>query len=162
MAIIPLFGKTKKSIIAVDPGLKGAIVLIETDGTTLAYEKNKMTTQKFVDVIKWFSSKNKDTVAYMENVHALPKNGVNSMFTFGKELGWYNGVFSCLDIMVHRPAPQLWQNRIGVVTIRNRTYTKRKEDLYHLAMERFGHLIEVTSDNCDALLIGHYATMMES
>ena len=161
-AIIPLFKSVKKSIIAVDPGLKGAVTLIELGGKTYIFEKNQMGNKKFAEIFGWFQSKNKNIVAYVEDVHAYPKNGVSSMFSFGKELGWYNGIFDFLKIPVLRPSPQLWQKRIGVITVRNRTYNKRKESLYNLAMERFGHLIEVTADNCDSLLIGHYAALMES
>lgn len=48
--------------------------------------------------------------AYMEKVHAFPKQGVVSMFEFGKVFGYWQGLLKGLGYDVILIAPQKWQS----------------------------------------------------
>lgn len=45
----------------------------------------------------------------IEKVHAMPKQGVTSMFTFGMGYGIWLGIIATLKIPVHLIAPQTWK-----------------------------------------------------
>ena len=47
--------------------------------------------------------------ATIEQVHAMPKQGVSSTFNFGMNFGWWLGVLEMLDINVTLVSPQTWQ-----------------------------------------------------
>jgi crossover junction endodeoxyribonuclease RuvC len=53
--------------------------------------------------------------AYLERVHALPKQGVTSSFSFGLSYGLVRGVLAALGISVQLITPQEWKRsfRLG-------------------------------------------------
>ena len=50
----------------------------------------------------------------VELVHAMPGQGVTSMFTFGQVCGVILGVLAALGHVPVRPTPQRWQKALGV------------------------------------------------
>lgn len=87
----------------IDPGKTGAIAFLDENGTldsvedfpqSLAVVKDKVADIKMV---------------YLEEVHAMPKQGVVSTFTFGENFGWWKGVLSALGIPFRTVRPQDWQ-----------------------------------------------------
>ncbi|MEK6833405.1 MAG: hypothetical protein AABY32_05135, partial [Nanoarchaeota archaeon] len=51
-------------------------------------------------------------LAALEKVHAMPKQGVSSMFSFGFSTGQACGVLAALKIPIIRPTPQKWKKDI--------------------------------------------------
>ena len=52
--------------------------------------------------------------AYIEKVHAMPKQGGTGMFRFGENFGQWTGILSGLGVTVDRrryPTPQAWKKR---------------------------------------------------
>jgi hypothetical protein len=54
------------------------------------------------------------TQAYVESVHAMPKQGVSSSFRFGEALGAVRGVLGALSIPVHLVTPQRWKKTLAL------------------------------------------------
>jgi hypothetical protein len=97
-------------ILGCDPGLKGAIAFYfasydkitvedmpvangDVDAATLAERIRQML----------------PTVAIVEGVHSMPKQGVASSFKFGKGYGTVLGVIAALGVPVHIVAPTAWK-----------------------------------------------------
>jgi crossover junction endodeoxyribonuclease RuvC len=62
----------------------------------------------------------KNCICYIEDVHAMPGQGVTSMFNFGYGLGELYGILSVLDIPVVAVTPQAWHKVVygtGVKTV---------------------------------------------
>jgi crossover junction endodeoxyribonuclease RuvC len=53
-------------------------------------------------------------LAYLENVHAMPGQGVTSMFSFGRSLGRIEGVLGALEVDIVYTEPRVWTNKMGV------------------------------------------------
>lgn len=63
-------------------------------------------------LIRWHGS---ETRAYIESVHAMPAQGVASVFTFGHAAGVAEGVIQGLGIPYDLVTPQGWKQRAGLI-----------------------------------------------
>lgn len=94
-------------------------------------------------------------VVYIEEVTAMPKQGVSSVFTFGQAHGLVLGVFAAHGIRIVRVRPQTWQ-----------TKTKSRGDPRPRAVELYPDRVKDLqlvkhAGRADALLIAHYGQLME-
>ena len=56
------------------------------------------------------------TIAMIEKVHSMPKQGVASSFTFGKGYGFLLGCLTALEIPFEYVTPQKWQRYLGCLS----------------------------------------------
>lgn len=105
--------------IGIDPGASGAIVIM--NGTALI-EWAPMPTVKIgtatrvnapalAEILKNFDRAH----AFVEQVGAMPGQGVSSMFSFGHAAGVVAGVLGALAIPVTLVTPQAWKKRAGLI-----------------------------------------------
>jgi crossover junction endodeoxyribonuclease RuvC len=94
--------------------------------------------------------------AFLEKVHAMPKQGVTSCFTFGQNYGFIRGLLTALEIPFEDVTPNAWQKQAGLLR-RNKdeTITQKKNRHKQQAQQLFPHL-KVTHAIADALLICEY------
>jgi crossover junction endodeoxyribonuclease RuvC len=101
-------------LLGVDPGLEGALAFYDTELEALicvdmpTIRTRNKTHIADADIVSCVRSMRPD-VAVVENVHALPKQGVTSMFNFGVGFGVLRGVLAALDIPVSFLTPQEWR-----------------------------------------------------
>ena len=88
-------------------------------------------------------------VALIEKVHSMPKQGVKSSFTFGKNYGMLLMALTALEIPFEYVSPAVWQRYLKCKTGGDKKITRQK------AQELFPHL-KITHAIADALLIGEY------
>jgi len=116
-------------IIGVDPGISGAISIIENlkrpkvsvHGTPTTTEvkvvKKKKRYIKHYDLkamselIKPYVGKN--VLIYMEKVHAMTGQGVTSMFSFGRGVGIWEGIFAAHGLDYEEVSPSIWKKEYG-------------------------------------------------
>lgn len=136
--------------LGVDPGASGAIAMIEVVGEPVNVESCKLC-ETPADVIAWIESHIVDgrTVARIEKVHAMPKQGVSSSFKFGQSFGWLLGVLDALRIPYEFVTPQKWQAHMGCLT-------KGDKNVSKAAAQRLWPNLKITHANADALLIAEY------
>ncbi len=105
--------------LGVDPGISGAIVLLE-DGlpiewlrmpTYMVGKNNRVNAAALANML----SHQYIDKAYVEQVGAMPGQGVTSMFTFGHAVGTVMGVLGALAIPVANVTPQSWKKRAGII-----------------------------------------------
>lgn len=109
-------------LIGVDPGVSGAIVVLQSAACPDPVEWIRMPT------IKQGKSSRVDAAAvarfladfdvghaYIEQVGAMPGQGVTSMFTFGHAAGVVEGVVVGQMIPITKVTPQAWKRRAGLV-----------------------------------------------
>lgn len=110
-------------VIGIDPGLAGAIALVDLDGELHdVLDMPKMVTgkrasgtpkyqvddQKVRDIfVNWQADD--DLVCMIERVQSAPGGGATSMFTFGEGFGLVKGVMTGLDIDYHLVTPAKWK-----------------------------------------------------
>lgn len=103
---------------------------------------------------KLYNRGNFGAKALLEKVHAMPGQGVTSMFTFGKGYGFLRGCLSSGGIPFDDVTPQAWQKALGCLTKGDKNVSKAK------AQQLFPHL-KITHATADALLIGEYLRRRE-
>jgi crossover junction endodeoxyribonuclease RuvC len=107
-------------IVGIDPGASGAIVILEdnvpiewmimpTYQVGSAKRVNAAELTDFMDMVKY-----PDHV-YIEQVHAMPGQGVTSMFNFGHSCGTVMGVLGALGLPHTMVTPQKWKKAAGLI-----------------------------------------------
>ena len=148
-------------VAGIDPGLSGAIAILSNgqyeyvcDMPVLKSESGK----RYVDAVELASilcSWEPDLVV-IENVHAMPKQGVTSTFTFGESFGVIKGVVGALNYQSYLVSPKVWKKAAGLIK-------QDKEASRQLAIDMFGDApLSRKRDNgrAEALLIGYYGAPM--
>ena len=146
--------KKYKIILGIDPGKMGAIAIIKGKKVT-AYKFPKELEDLSV-IVKMYVDKYKteDIKVLIEHVHAFPTDSRPSAFSFGRNLGHWEGVLSTFELEIDTVAPRTWQSFYDIPVIKNKH--ERKHWLKNKALELFPKL-KITLANCDALLIANYA-----
>jgi crossover junction endodeoxyribonuclease RuvC len=111
-------------VLGVDPGAGGALAMFDTDlqalvvcdmpvarvraGKTL---RRQISESWLADILKNYQP----DCAWIERVHALPKQGVTSSFSFGVAYGLVRGVLGGLGVPVTLVTPNEWKRafRLG-------------------------------------------------
>lgn len=144
-------------ILGIDPGEKGGFAFKDTSNSEMTvFEFSKMTHKEIADTLKFYACFD-DVYCIIEKVHAAPGQGVVSMFTFGKNYGFWLGVLTAAGIPFEEVTPQTWQAGMGIRHARHTAYTERKRALKQKAEQLFPQL-KVTLANADALLICEFAS----
>lgn len=112
--------------IGVDPGLDGAIAVLDKDGGLVqVYDmptvevvvggkaKRKVAPAAIADELKLYTTDGR-CVAICESVSARPGQGVTSMFGFGRSLGVVEGVLAGMGIPYETVPPATWVRRMRV------------------------------------------------
>lgn len=143
-------------IIGIDPGSHGALSLVSLNGN---YRKvfgfSKHTEYDIKDIL--LEHKNflgYDVKVYLEEVHAMPKDGKVQAFSFGKNYGFWIGLLTGLGIPYTTVIPLKWQSALRLKT-RGLEYREKKNALKANAQRLFPDL-SPTLETCDALLIAEY------
>jgi hypothetical protein len=96
--------------LGVDPGKTGAIALLTGDDYQV--EDYPGDPAQVVDLLRSWMLRYEIRLAALEKVGARPGQGVVSMFTFGQNLGAYQGILAALGIPYTMPTPQQWQRNL--------------------------------------------------
>ena len=106
-------------VLGIDPGASGALVLLEnghpiewTEMPTLKI--GKATRVNAPALTDWIASCCCDHV-YVEQVHAMPGQGVTSMFNFGHSCGTVMGVLGALGLPHTMVTPVFWKREMGLI-----------------------------------------------
>ena len=153
-----------KTIIAIDPGAKGAIATrIEHNIVSLQPMPDTCTDlANLIRETKHTADENNDEiVAYLEEVHAMPGQGTVSMFTFGQGYGHLEQVLADFRIRTIKVRPSKWEKYLGLTDKKGTEKREHKNNLKRRAQELFPD-IKVTLQNADALLISEYAWRQEN
>lgn len=110
-------------IIGIDPGCSGAIVMLRNNGSHVAHLNMptiKVGTKTRVNgaaIAAFFRehSYREPYHAHLEQVGAMPGQGVSSMFTFGHAAGVVEGLLQGLGIPYTLVTPQAWKKRAGLI-----------------------------------------------
>ena len=97
-------------IIGIDPGLSGAIAVLENNKVLNLFEmpvmsegkknKRQLNSAQLVNLIEDSINENDDVAVVVEQVNAMPGQGVTSMFNFGQTFGAIKGVCAALRLPI--------------------------------------------------------------
>jgi len=108
-------------IIGIDPGAAGAVAILEPDGSLVQVfdmpsveivsngkAKRRISPEMLAAELRLYNVH--ATCAYIEQVGAMPGQGVSSMFAFGEAFGLAKGVLAGLGIPVQSVPPARWDD----------------------------------------------------
>ena len=103
--------------VGIDPGKSGGICVYNTETTDIESHKMPDTVHGIAELLGDIIVKHADKgiKVVLEKVHAMPGQGVTSMFTFGQGFGWLEGVISALGMPCIEVPPQRWMKLIGTM-----------------------------------------------
>ena len=133
--------------IGIDPGYSGGIALITSRGAEAVRMPD--TERDTWEQLEYWVSGSAFTVAAIEKVHSMPKQGVASSFKFGTSYGGLRMALIASKVSFVLVTPQKWQKALGCLTKGDKNVTKVR------AQELWPH-IKVTHAIADALLIAEY------
>ena len=97
-------------IIGIDPGLSGAIAVLVNNKVVNIFDmpvmpegkknKRQLNSAQLVTLIKENIRSGEDTSVVVEQVNAMPGQGVTSMFNFGQTFGAIKGVCAALELPI--------------------------------------------------------------
>jgi crossover junction endodeoxyribonuclease RuvC len=143
--------------IGIDPGINGAIALLDTDGTLVdVYDMQcaggAVSAQLLAAAENWADHTTYGTVI-IEDVASMPGQGVSSTFKFGRSKGVVEGVFAALGRPIVYITPAKWKRDLRL--------TKDKGACRQRAVELWPHkaalFARVKDDGrAEAALIAHW------
>ena len=137
----------------IDPGKKGGLSIIFEDG---AIRSVPLTHGSLISYCKAFEGAT-DVRFCIEAVHAMPKQGVRSVFTFGEEYGYIKGVLEAYGVSYQEIPPERWKKEFGLNTDKKKSIEVCKAlfpNVNLLATERS----KVEHDGmAESLLLAEYA-----
>lgn len=141
------------NILGIDPGASGGIALLKDDG---AQAWKMPATERDTWALICPEPETWIDVAYIEQVHSMPKQGVASTFKFGQNYGLLRGLLIAASIRFEAVPPRTWQGVFSLPSLKAAgSLTKKKNAHKARAQELFPDL-KVTHANADALLIAEY------
>tara|TARA_Y100000590_G_scaffold213292_1_gene241658 strand:+ start:15052 stop:15546 length:495 start_codon:yes stop_codon:yes gene_type:complete len=114
-------------IIGIDPGISGAICFFENGEVKEIIEmptmadgkKNKRQvngTQIYNEIFKRIENLSKKEIyVVIEQVSAMPGQGVTSMFNFGQSFGVIKGICSAMQLSTYYIRPVKWKKYFGLI-----------------------------------------------
>ena len=112
-------------IIGIDPGLSGAIAILEdkkvfsvSDMPVMAEgKKNKrqLNSAQLVNIIRENTNPKEDIAVVVEQVNAMPGQGVTSMFNFGQSFGVLKGICAAMQLPIFFVRPAKWKKYFDLI-----------------------------------------------
>lgn len=97
-------------VLGIDPGVKGALCIIDTDTNDIFTHPISLLDGRIdVKAIGQFLFQHKPDIAYIEQVHGMPKHSSKGNFTFGLNHGLVLACVYMLEIPTVFVAPVTWK-----------------------------------------------------
>ena len=141
-----------KTYIGIDPGKSGALALLTEDGqcTVVPFQESAYTA-----ILK--AASGPSSVCCLEKVGAMPGQGVVSMFNFGHNLGYIEGLLQAFDIPYQLVPPQTWKKEFCVTSDKNTSIEVCRKLFPHVCLLPTARSRKPSDGMAEAMLIAEYA-----
>ena len=151
-------------IIGIDPGLSGGIAVLDDLKIFDVYDmpimsegkknKNQLNSAQLVNIIKKNIISNGDTFLIVEQVSAMPGQGVTSMFNFGQTFGSIKGICAALNLPIFFVRPAKWKKHFDLINSSKDASRTKVIEMYPSISSRLSKKKDV--NKADAILIARY------
>ena len=151
-------------IIGIDPGISGAISILENKKILEVYDtptmidgkknKRQINSAQVTNIIKERLKDGKEVIVVVEHVNAMPGQGVTSMFNFGQSFGVIKGICAALGLPIYFVRPSKWKKHFNLIkTNKDASRTKVIEAYPEISSKLHR---KKDSNRADAILIALY------
>ena len=153
-------------IIGIDPGLSGSICFLD-DGKILDViemptmaegKKNKRQvngSQIFNEISRRINQdSNQDIRVVIEQVSAMPGQGVTSMFNFGQSFGTLKGICSAMQLPMYFIRPAKWKKYFGLINSEKDASRTKAIEIFPYFSSKLSK--KKDSNKADAILIANF------
>ena len=153
-------------VIGIDPGISGAICFFENGQVSEIVEmpvmadgkKNKRQVngpQIYNEISKRISEvPKKDIIVVIEQVSAMPGQGVTSMFNFGQSFGVLKGICSAMQLSMHFVRPAKWKKYFGLIKTQKDASRTKVIEIFPYISSQLSR--KKDSNKADAVLIASF------
>ena len=151
-------------IIGIDPGLSGGIAVLENNKILNMFDmpvmaegkknKRQLNSAQLVSLIKDNIKVNEEIVVVVEQVNAMPGQGVTSMFNFGQTFGAIKGVCAALELPIFFVRPSKWKKHFELINSSKDSSRTKAIEMYPALSNQLAKKKDVNKS--DAILIARY------
>jgi|TARA_B110000444_G_C18762343_1_gene558202 crossover junction endodeoxyribonuclease RuvC len=151
-------------IIGIDPGLSGAIAILDNNKIKELFDmpvmpdgkknKRQLNCALLVKLINDNIKNLEDTVMVVEQVNAMPGQGVTSMFNFGQTFGAIKGICAALGLPIFFVRPAKWKKHFELINSSKDASRTKAIEMYPSLSDQLSKKKDVNKS--DAILIARY------
>jgi len=151
-------------IIGIDPGLSGAIAISENNQVINIFEipvmsegkknKRQLNSALLVSLLRENINKSEEVAVVVEQVNAMPGQGVTSMFNFGQTFGAIKGICAALDLPIFFVRPSKWKKHFELINSSKDSSRTKAIEMYPKLSNQLAKKKDVNKS--DAILIARF------
>ncbi len=153
-------------IIGIDPGISGSICFFENGKILDVIEMPTMTDGKknkrqvngaqiYNEILKKTNKSSQDNIrVVIEQVSAMPGQGVTSMFNFGQSFGILKGICSAMQLPMYFVRPAKWKKYFGLINSEKDASRTRVIEMFPYFSSQLSK--KKDSNKADAILIASF------
>jgi crossover junction endodeoxyribonuclease RuvC len=151
-------------IIGIDPGLSGGIAILEDNKVQQLFDmpvmpegkknKRQLNSAQLVKLIKDNIINKEEVAVIVEQVNAMPGQGVTSMFNFGQTFGAIKGVCAALSLPIFFVRPSKWKKHFELINSSKDASRTKAIEMYPTLSNELSKKKDVNKS--DAILIARY------
>ena len=151
-------------IIGIDPGLSGAIAILENNKVLNMFDipvmsegkknKKQLNSALLVNLLKENINNKEEVAVVVEQVNAMPGQGVTSMFNFGQTFGAIKGICAALDLPIFFVRPSKWKKYFELINSSKDSSRTKAIEMYPKLSNQLSKKKDVNKS--DAILIARF------
>mgnify|MGYP001295112870 CR=1 FL=1 len=153
-------------IIGIDPGIQGALAILDNEKVIDIVDlpvmsegkknKKQLNGAYLSDYLKKHILNIENTVVVVEQVNAMPGQGVTSMFNFGQTFGAIKGVCAALNLPIFFVRPSKWKKHFELINASKDSSRTKVIEMYPSLSSQLARKKDVNKS--DAILIARFYT----
>ena len=157
-------------IIGIDPGLSGAIAILENNKIKDLFEmpvmsegkknKRQLNSAQLVKLLKDNIYEKEEISVVVEQVNAMPGQGVTSMFNFGQTFGAIKGICAALGLPIFFVRPAKWKKHFELINSSKDASRTKAIEMYPAISNQLSKKKDVNKS--DAILIARFFSETKS
>jgi crossover junction endodeoxyribonuclease RuvC len=151
-------------IIGIDPGLSGGIAILKNNKVLNIFDmpvmpegkknKRQLNSAMLVTLIKENIGNDEEAIVVVEQVNAMPGQGVTSMFNFGQTFGAIKGVCAALELPIFLVRPTKWKKHFELINSSKDSSRTKAIEMYPTLSSQLAKKKDVNKS--DAILIARF------
>ena len=133
-------------IIGIDPGLNGAIAVLKNNKVLDIFDvpvmpegkknKRQLNSAQLAKLLKDIIYEKDDVMVVVENVSAMPGQGVTSMFNFGQTFGAIKGICAAMSLPIFFVRPAKWKKHFDLINSSKDASRTKAIEMYPLISDK--------------------------